>query len=66
MHWTILTIELNSVIADNDAEQRHIIFDPIPRVDGIDSSGDPLLEPRADVYLISGRRRRVGGAAKGA
>ena len=54
------TIELTSVVANNDAEQRHIIFDPIPRVDGIGSSGDPLLEPRADVYLMSGRRRRKG------
>jgi hypothetical protein len=25
---------------NNDAEQRHIIFDPIPRADGIDPSGD--------------------------
>src|SRR5262249_44056920 len=51
-------VELTSVAPDNDAEQRHIIFDPIPRVDGIDPSGDPLLDPRADVYLASGRRRR--------
>ena len=54
------TIEIDSIVADNDAEQRHIIFDPIPRVDGIDPSGDPLLSPRADVYLMSGRRRRSG------
>ncbi|HXZ81035.1 MAG TPA: catalase family peroxidase [Terriglobales bacterium] len=53
------TIELNSVVPDGDAEQRHIIFDPLPRVDGIESSGDPLLEPRAAVYLMSGRRRRA-------
>ena len=45
----------------NDAEQQHIIFDPIPRVEGIDPSGDPLLEPRAAVYLASGRRRRKQG-----
>ena len=51
-------VELNDVAPENEAEQRHIIFDPIPRVDGIDPSGDPLLEPRADVYLASGRRRR--------
>src|SRR5262249_9127967 len=47
-------IELMSVLADNDAEQQHIIFDPIPRVDGIEPSDDPLLEPRAAVYLASG------------
>jgi catalase len=39
-------------------EQRKIIFDPIPRVDGIDSAGDPLTALRSDVYLLSGRRRR--------
>jgi catalase len=54
-------IELTSVMPDNDAEQRHIIFDPIPRVDGIEPSGDPLLEFRAEVYLMSGRRRRAEG-----
>jgi catalase len=55
------TIELRSVIADNAAQQRHIIFDPIPRVEGIESSGDPLLEPRATIYLLAGRRRRAAG-----
>jgi len=52
-------VELRSSIPDNDAEQRHIIFDPIPRVDGIGPSEDPLLDPRATVYLMSGRRRRA-------
>lgn len=55
------TIELDSIVPSNDAEQRHIIFDPIPRVDGIDPSDDPLLQPRADLYLMSGRRRRKAG-----
>ncbi len=53
------TVELNGLVADEEAAQRQIIFDPIPRVDGIESSGDPLLEPRATVYLASGRRRRA-------
>jgi catalase len=44
--------------APDDEEHRRIIFDPIPRVDGIEPSGDPLLELRAAIYLISGRRRR--------
>jgi catalase len=49
-------------IAPNDAkEQQQIIFDPIPRVDGIEPSADPLFEPRANVYLMSGRRRRAAG-----
>jgi catalase len=55
------SIELENVLPNSDAEQRHIIFDPIPRVEGIESSGDPLLEPRADIYLMSGRRRRAHG-----
>jgi catalase len=51
-------LELNGVVPDGEAAQRQIIFDPIPRVDGIEPSGDPLLDPRANVYLASGRRRR--------
>src|SRR5207253_3000417 len=58
-------IELTSVTPNNDAEQRHIIFDPIPRVDGIEPSGDPLLDARAAVYLASGRRRRAAGQEEG-
>jgi catalase len=56
------TVELMSVLPNNEAEQRHIIFDPIPRVDGIEPSGDPLLELRATLYLMSGRRRRAQGS----
>jgi catalase len=52
-------VEVTGVVADNAAQQQRIIFDPIPRVDGIESSGDPLLDPRAAVYLMSGRRRRA-------
>ncbi len=52
------TLSLTTPVADNDQEQKHIIFDPIPRVDGIEPSADPLLELRAAIYLISGRRRR--------
>ena len=43
---------------DNGPAQKRIIFDPIPRVDGIEPSADPLLDFRANVYLLSGRRRR--------
>jgi len=35
--------------------------DPIPRVDGIEASADPLFEPRANTYSMSGRRRRTVG-----
>lgn len=51
-------IALTAVAADNAAEQQQVIFDPIPRVDGIEASADPLFEPRANIYLMSGRRRR--------
>jgi len=51
-------ITLNAFVEDNDKEQKHIIFDPVPRVQGIEPSDDPLLELRAAVYLISGRQRR--------
>ncbi len=53
------TIELTQVLPDSFAQQKHIIFDPIPRVDGIEASADPLLELRAAIYLLSGRRRRA-------
>ncbi|MDE1177601.1 MAG: catalase family peroxidase [Edaphobacter sp.] len=66
VHWpdsrtvlTLGTIELTAPVEDSAAEQQHIIFDPIPRVEGIDPSDDPLLELRAAIYLISGRRRRA-------
>jgi catalase len=66
IHWpanrTLLelgTISLTKPVADNAAEQKQLIFDPIPRIDGIEPSRDPLLELRAAIYLISGRRRRA-------
>jgi catalase len=57
------TLLLTALAPDNAHEQRTIIFDPIPRVDGIEPSDDPLLELRAAVYLISGRRRRSAPTA---
>jgi catalase len=66
IHWpadrTLLqlgTLSLDKVVPNNAAEQTQIIFDPIPRVDGITPSADPLLELRAAIYLLSGRRRRA-------
>ena len=50
---------LTEPVREDAHEQKQIIFDPIPRVDGIDPSDDPLLELRAAVYLLSGRRRRA-------
>ena len=51
-------LAIDAVVPDDAAAQRRIIFDPIPRVEGIEPSADPLFEPRANVYLMSGRRRR--------
>jgi catalase len=53
------TLTLTARVDDQEPERRKIIFDPVPRVDGIDSSGDPLTEIRADIYLASGRWRRA-------
>lgn len=54
------TISLGSLVEDDTAEQKHIIFDPIPKdVPGLEPSADPLLTVRAGVYLISGRERRA-------
>jgi catalase len=65
VHWpeerslvTLGKMTLTAPVAENAREQKKIIFDPIPRVDGIDPSDDPLLELRAAIYLLSGRRRR--------
>jgi catalase len=52
------TVTLTEPVLDQAHEQQQIIFDPIPRLDGIEPSADPLFELRAAVYLISGRRRR--------
>jgi catalase len=54
-------ITLKEIAPDNAGEQQVLIFDPIPRVDGIEASADPLFEPRANVYLMAGRRRRAAG-----
>jgi catalase len=51
-------LTLTEAAQDDDPEIKRIIFDPIPRVDGIEPSADPLLELRAAIYLLSGRRRR--------
>ena len=65
MHWpeereifTIGDLVITHPVEDSPGEQKHVIFDPIPRVDGIEPSDDPLLELRAAIYLLSGRRRR--------
>ncbi len=53
------TINITERVDERAPDFWKIIFDPVPRVDGVDSAGDPLTELRSDVYLISGRRRRA-------
>ena len=59
------TVQLTAKAPDDEVHRR-IIFDPIPRVDGIEPSDDPLLELRAAIYLISGRRRRHANESRAA
>jgi len=56
------TITLVACVDDQRADLRGVIFDPLPRVDGIESSGDPLTDVRSDVYLLSGRQRRAASS----
>jgi catalase len=56
------TLTLTERIDELAPEWRKVIFDPVPRVDGIDSAGDPLIEVRSEIYLLSGRRRRAAAA----
>jgi len=53
------TITLTARVDDQVPDRRRIIFDPVPRVDGIEASGDPLTDVRSDISLLSGRRRRA-------
>jgi catalase len=53
------TLTLTEREDDSQPDLRKIIFDPLPRVDGIEASADPLLDARAALYLASGRRRRA-------
>ena len=53
------TISLDSVAEDQEAQQKYIIMDPIPRVEGVEASDDPLLQVRAALYLVSGKERRA-------
>jgi catalase len=52
-------ISLTGIEPNSAREQQQIIFDPIPRVEGIEASADPLFELRANIYLMAGRRRRA-------
>ena len=55
------SVKVEKVVPEGEqaGEQKKIIFDPVPRVEGVEGSGDPLIELRAGVYLVSGRERRA-------
>lgn len=56
------TLTITERVDELAPERRKIIFDPVPRVEGIDSAGDPLTAVRSELYLTSGRRRRAASA----
>lgn len=49
---------LEDIAPDNEKEQKQIIFDAMPRVEGVEPSDDPLIDFRSNVYLMSGKPRR--------
>lgn len=55
------SVRLEEVLDEGESArlQKSVIFDPIPRVEGVEASDDPLLDMRAAVYLISGKGRRA-------
>lgn len=55
------TVKIDKVKSEEESqkEQKHIIYDPVPRVEGVESSADPLIDMRAAIYLISGKVRRA-------
>ena len=55
------TIKVDTLLSEIESrsEQQRIIYDPIPRVEGVEASADPLIDMRAAVYLISGKERRA-------
>ena len=68
VHWAedrkvvkLGSIKLHKVADGNDELQRNLIYDPVPRVEGVEASEDPLIDLRASLYLVSGRERRAAG-----
>lgn len=57
-------VVLEKVLGEEESRvaEKRVIFDPIPRVEGMEASDDPLLDVRAAVYLISGKGRREAEA----
>jgi catalase len=53
------TVKVVKPLADSDAAQRRLIFDPVRVTDGIELSDDPLPPARSTVYSISYARRNA-------
>jgi catalase len=51
------TITVTSVVADSDAAQKMLAFDPINLTDGIEQSDDPIPALRSKVYMLSALHR---------
>jgi catalase len=51
-------LSITGKVADNDAAQKALAFDPLRLVDGIEASDDPLLQVRSAAYAVSRRRRK--------
>jgi catalase len=53
------TIEVTDMVADSQAVERELIFDPTRLTDGIELSDDPLPLVRSAIYAISYTRRNT-------
>jgi catalase len=51
------TVTVTSVVADSDAAQKMLAFDPINLTDGIEQSDDPIPALRSKVYMLSALHR---------
>ncbi|HMK34216.1 MAG TPA: catalase family peroxidase [Desulfomonilaceae bacterium] len=51
------TIAITSVVADNDAAEKALAYDPTKLTDGIELSDDPLPALRSSVYALSAKHR---------
>lgn len=58
-----ITVDKVEEPSESKKDEQKIIFDPIPRIDGIEPSADPLLEVRASLYLQSGKQRRAASSS---
>ena len=55
------SVKVEKVVPEGEqvGEQKKIIFDPVPRVEGVEGSGDRVIALRAGGYVGSGREGRA-------